>query len=1011
MYQCGECEFTVNVRDLIKSHMLEEHGINHLKNFIFKTDKTLVDGVKTVGEVAKVDSEIVKKRTDVESEVSKKYKRSTHGRGNWITVEKSAVGVAKIDEDNLPVTVSLKDKKGKFTKKSLHNKKGSKKSINRLTNKAENDAFEEDCEVEAEAPVTRAALKRQMRSNETGLKDSENQNNCLESESNNERLEVPIMNPKIRGQTMCNSCGKKFNNRSRPKYCSCGYSLIKADSSDLLNAFELKDSIFSVREHRAGIGKRVIVNVGGNVCYSENCLEIKPHYEKNTFECVHLKACQTEEVATKVILDVNSIKEFIQNEATITAVNNAAEAGNLTVFLLPNDNVALSSFLPKSHECLSGVIHINLRKMKCPLRKCSKQPGSHFLVKADMMCIHILVCKLTANKTSSQPNMKGFVPKSTLFSKLKSAEFVVSKIMKHIPSPLDEEEEEFLQESFLFQTELLNSKTGIENFTVITECVGCGAAIEKRNRKLSHNLIVTPGYMKEVEIETSICKKCNILYYPDLYKKGFVPISDNLLVSLSYLVDSRNQMVSGNKLYNHFFLSLKRLVLENKELARKKPRVDCHNLAIKLAKCAVSYNTAVLVKGVSSEEDCLSKLLCLHCGIAPITLMSDGNAKNSIFLNAGCDNLVFEKNDDEIPTLEDFIKQCVVTIAGTSLFQNYEKPIINVFKLPLILSKKISGPVFNRESLKKSNFNRKFDLSQVDLTKVSEMFSSGRFDLLKSRELNLTQLRDIAKDIKIPRAGKLSKIMIENTVLQLFNMLIAGRGNCHKYVHSLGETGGWTDDWCPHAVKYGSKMMVLQESVIDPADIYLSLLFPPVLQIMDDPCTMVNHLVCSEPEFAKLMFGPNRGCFEPPHPKRRPKSCHDCPDILPQSVFPRKFDKTLLDNPDEKVHPISKVITRKVLGTKLSESHKTQNECLFHNINLCDQASCIKTMSQEGLQMRRKSKRVAPGKRQSFESHFCFNFLLDVLENKRTREKQEVALAKHGKFSVDPKTLVADFET
>ena len=66
-------------------------------------------------------------------------------------------------------------------------------------------------------------------------------------------------------------------------------------------------------------------------------------------------------------------------------------------------------------------------------------------------------------------------------------------------------------------------------------------------------------------------------------------------------------------------------------------------------------------------------------------------------------------------------------------------------------------------------------------------------------------------------------------------------------------------------------------------------------------------------------------------------------------------------------------------------------------------------MSQEGLQMRRKSKRVTPGKRQSFESHFLFNFLLDVLDNYENRKKQENNLLKHGTFVINPKSLVAEF--
>jgi hypothetical protein len=66
-------------------------------------------------------------------------------------------------------------------------------------------------------------------------------------------------------------------------------------------------------------------------------------------------------------------------------------------------------------------------------------------------------------------------------------------------------------------------------------------------------------------------------------------------------------------------------------------------------------------------------------------------------------------------------------------------------------------------------------------------------------------------------------------------------------------------------------------------------------------------------------------------------------------------------------------------------------------------------MSQEGLQMRRKTKRVTPGKRQSFENHYLFNFLLDVLDNKEIRIKQENLLQKHGKFVINPRTLVAEF--
>jgi hypothetical protein len=67
-------------------------------------------------------------------------------------------------------------------------------------------------------------------------------------------------------------------------------------------------------------------------------------------------------------------------------------------------------------------------------------------------------------------------------------------------------------------------------------------------------------------------------------------------------------------------------------------------------------------------------------------------------------------------------------------------------------------------------------------------------------------------------------------------------------------------------------------------------------------------------------------------------------------------------------------------------------------------------MSQEGHQMKRKSKRVTSGKRQNLETHYLFNFLLDVLDNNDVRKKQEKSLSKHGDFIVNPKTLVAELK-
>ena len=66
-------------------------------------------------------------------------------------------------------------------------------------------------------------------------------------------------------------------------------------------------------------------------------------------------------------------------------------------------------------------------------------------------------------------------------------------------------------------------------------------------------------------------------------------------------------------------------------------------------------------------------------------------------------------------------------------------------------------------------------------------------------------------------------------------------------------------------------------------------------------------------------------------------------------------------------------------------------------------------MGQEGLQVRRKARRVTPGKRQSLESHYLFNFMLDVLDNNEVRKQQEKSLNKHGDIIINHDTLIAEF--
>ena len=781
--------------------------------------------------------------------------------------------------------------------------------------------------------------------------------NCTFTEITDKKMSDSV-NPdnkvkKKRGQTVCGNCQAYFNNRSVPEICICGHNLDKKVEKPHLNPVKLTANLFSVRKHKSGYNKRVIVDIDSKYCYNLGCVENRSHFPLNTtFRCEHLDTCSDPDsipTANVIELEASSLEPFVNSDVNKEELYREVNKDDKVVlFLVSNSVLVLPVFQVKSHECMSGLLHIDLVRMKCPIRKCSTRPRYHFHVTCELMCIHILVSKLVRNEYNVQTATLSEIFSSTpQFSKPKTIENIIENIVLNIPSPLEEEKEQkFLQDSLIIQHEVFLSGN-LTTYDVKT-CDKCLTQNILRKKRLGKgSLLVTPGFMTETYINTYLCKFCDKIYYPDMYKVGFVPICENLIVSWSYLVEARNNIGNGNKLYKSFASSLRRLCIENKKLAARVNVIDFHNLAVKLTKLAVSYNSASLLRSFEDgSTDCLAQVLCLHCGIVPVTLMSDGNAKNSIIFRGKCDNLIIDKSDvSEIPSLKAFLKKCIISATGSSIFQNYPKEKINLLKIPPIISAKLCGELKNRENLKKSAFTQEFDLSNVDFPRLVKLVKTNEFDLLKSRTLTLKQLRQIAKKIKIPKYNKQSKIMLENVLLELVDWMIGGNSNCHKYTHSLGESGGWSDSWCIHSVKYAAKMMILQESVVDPSDIYLSLLFPPILQVLDDPCTMVNHLFCSEEKFAETFFGANRGCFEAPHETDAPNSEHDCPQLLPLSLNPRQVCEESLNNPTSNVHPISKTIPRFVLGTKMSESHKTQNQCLYHNVNNCIQSPQIKELS------------------------------------------------------------------
>ena len=268
-----------------------------------------------------------------------------------------------------------------------------------------------------------------------------------------------------RGQTRCESCGAFYNNRTKPIICICGNDLSRVCLKAKLNSFKLTEDLFSVRKHPKGISKRVVVDLGQSLCFSEDCMVTRAHYQNpSEFQCDHLKACSESSLvqqAPALQIDIETISKFIKNEETTNLLRKKGNSdGSLTVYQLPDNCLAVPLLEDLSHECTSGFLHVELKRLKCPLKKCSAKPRYHYLVKTKLMCIHILICKIAKNEVSFQPRkaLENAPLCKPQFSKLETVQNVIDNISRFIPSPLHvDREREFLQQSTRIQQKLLVS--------------------------------------------------------------------------------------------------------------------------------------------------------------------------------------------------------------------------------------------------------------------------------------------------------------------------------------------------------------------------------------------------------------------------------------------------------------------------------------------------------------------------------------------------------------------------
>jgi len=90
-------------------------------------------------------------------------------------------------------------------------------------------------------------------------------------------------------------------------------------------------------------------------------------------------------------------------------------------------------------------------------------------------------------------------------------------------------------------------------------------------------------------------------------------------------------------------------------------------------------------------------------------------------------------------------------------------------------------------------------------------------------------------------------------------------------------------------------------------------------------------------------------------------------------------------------HPLTGSSRRYVCGDRF---HSTNNPhksplCEYHNINLCKQASTIKTSYQESMNHKKNQKRNRSSCTQSILTHIYYNYLMNYYDNEEVVKKQK----------------------
>ena len=210
------------------------------------------------------------------------------------------------------------------------------------------------------------------------------------------------------------------------------------------------------------------------------------------------------------------------------------------------------------------------------------------------MCLHVY-CGIKAGLISISDDSESSNNAPREIDRKKTIDQVINKIIEHFPT-FTEDQTDFLCRNKKFVEELIKSR---DTDSVLKEhvpnvCTICSLSLVEWKHKTKNSLMISLGEIKKVKITVNVCTHCKVLYYPDLYHVGIVPIHHKFLLSFDYIVELAYLLESGVSLIE--MIKSKLLLLSDRE---KLSYVPDNNVASMIERAAVGVTSLIITGNIS----------------------------------------------------------------------------------------------------------------------------------------------------------------------------------------------------------------------------------------------------------------------------------------------------------------------------------------------------------------------------------------------------------------------------